>query len=264
MNRKLPVVALSIALVLGLHPLQSANASDTAKEARWAGQIVDSLLDGDAVWLSDAGGHEFLGIYTEADSNPGRAVILAHGIGVHPNWADVIYPLRVGLLEHGITTLSIQMPILANDAEEAEYAPLFPEVPARFEAALAYLQDLGYEKISIVAHSMGASMATYYVSKSDSVALESLVIIGMGGPGNAFPGNIAALAEVRVPLLDLYGSKDLAHVLDSVDFRAQEGQKLSAREYSQVRVDGANHFFQGQESALVQQVTQWLDARAGD
>jgi hypothetical protein len=39
----------------------SSFASDVEKERRWADQIVDSLIDGDAVWLS-AGDHEFLGI----------------------------------------------------------------------------------------------------------------------------------------------------------------------------------------------------------
>ena len=28
-------------------------ASDLAKEKRWANQIVDAIIDGDAVWLND-------------------------------------------------------------------------------------------------------------------------------------------------------------------------------------------------------------------
>lgn len=103
-NRKLPVITLSIALALGLYMPLSASASDTAKEARRAEQIVDSLLDGDAVWLGDGTGHEFLGIYTEAELNTGRAVILVHGIGVHPDWPDIIYPTVRIIFSRGTRT----------------------------------------------------------------------------------------------------------------------------------------------------------------
>ena len=40
-------------------------ASDLAKEKRWANQVVDSLMDGEAEMLND-GNSEFLGIYTQA------------------------------------------------------------------------------------------------------------------------------------------------------------------------------------------------------
>jgi len=55
-NRKLPAIILSISFILGLCPPITATASDTEKEARWAEQIVDSLLDGDAVWLDAQAG----------------------------------------------------------------------------------------------------------------------------------------------------------------------------------------------------------------
>lgn len=252
------LVLFILLLVSTLTPVGATN-SDVAKESRWAEQVIDGLLDGDEQWLIDDIGHEFLSILTEGDKSSGRAVVLVHGIGVHPNWPDVIYPLRAGLLEQDITTLSLQMPILANDADEREYGLLFPEVPGRFESALDFLDDEGYKNITIVAHSMGASMATYYLSQSEANAVDSLVIIGMGA-GNAFVDLLEALAKVRVPVLDLYGSEDLEPVLNSVEQRALSGKKQSGRQYLQVRADGANHFFQGHEDALVRQVTEWLDA----
>lgn len=252
------VVLFFLLAVFTVTPVGATN-SDVAKESRWAEQVIDGLLDGDEHWLIDDIGHEFLSILTEGDRSSGRAVVLVHGIGVHPNWPDVIYPLRAGLLEQGITTLSLQMPILANDADEREYGLLFPEVPGRIEAALDYLDDEGYKNITLVGHSMGASMATYYLSQSDTNAVDSLVIIGMDAE-NAFFDLLEALAKIEVPVLDLYGSQDLEPVLNSVDQRAMSGKKQSGRQYLQVRVDGANHFFQGHEDALVRQVTEWLDA----
>ena len=255
------ITALSLALLATalLLPVAATN-SDTAKESRWAEQVIDGLLDGEEVWLIDDSGHEFLSILTEGDRGSGEAVILIHGIGVHPNWPDVIYPLRAGLLEQSITTLSLQMPILANDADPREYAILFAEVPGRIDTALDYLDDAGYRQVTLVAHSMGAGMASYYMAQTDNTVVNSLVIIGMS-PGITGTRNIDALAKVKVPVLDLYGGKDLEPVLESVELRAAAGKKAASGKYRQTRVDGAGHFFQGHEETLVQNVIDWIEAQ---
>ena len=129
-------------------------ASDLAKEKRWADQVVEAILDGDAVWLND-GKSDFLGIYTEAGEDKERAVIVMHGTGVHPDWAQVVQPLRVGLTEHDWNTLSIQMPILPNEAEYKDYAPLYDEVAPRIDAAIKYLKENGSKDIVLIGHSQG-------------------------------------------------------------------------------------------------------------
>lgn len=252
-------VPLCLLLVLfGFTPPTAATQSDVAKEQRWAEQVVDGLLDGDEVWLDDDDGHEFLGILTEGDAGDGRAVILMHGIGVHPNWPDVIYPLREGLLERGTTSLSIQMPILENDAENAAYAPLFGEVPARIDAAIAYLIDAGYRDVFLVAHSLGASMTAYYLSRGGNDRIRGAVLIGMGR-GDAFPGSVDAMAKINLPLLDLYGGDDLEPVRNLAPERAAAGKRGAGDAFQQVRVAGANHFFQGHEDELKRQVIGWLE-----
>jgi len=229
-----------------------------AKERRWAEQVVESLLDGDELWLIDDIGHEFLGILTEGDTDSGQAVILVHGIGAHPNWPDVIYPLRAGLLEQGITTLSLQMPILANDADPREYELLFPEVPGRMVAALEYLQENGYMNVAIVSHSMGSTMSAYYLSRISGHDIGSFVAIGMGPGISSRIDNIEALKKINIDILDLFGSQDLEPVLTSVSARAEAAASRSEAGYSQIKVEGAGHFFQGHEKALVSHVIEWL------
>jgi len=260
--KSVPAILLLLAcFTLSLFTPAGATNSDVAKEKRWADQVVDGLLDGDEAWLIDDLGHEFLAIFTEGDAESDHAVILMHGIGVHPNWPDIIYPLRVGLLEQGITTLSIQMPILANGADLREYVLLLPEVTGRIEAALDYLDDAGYRRVTLVGHSLGTSMALVYLSQTDSAAIDSLVVIGMreGVGGNE---NLTALEKIKLPVFDLYGSEDLEEVLDSAESRAAAGNSGSIPEYRQLRVNGANHFFQGHEEELLQQVLEWLQAHA--
>ncbi len=88
----------------------AASEPDFARETRLADEIVDIILDGDPVWLK-ADGREFLSIYTEADDSS-AAVVILHGGGFHRGWADAINPLRVGLVERGYSTLSLEMPVL--------------------------------------------------------------------------------------------------------------------------------------------------------
>ena len=238
----------------------AASTSDRAKEQRWADQIVDSLLDGEEIWLTDTAGENFLGLLTEADEASAIAVVLMHGIGVHPNWPDVIYPLRIGLYENGFSNLSIQMPILPNEAEGIEYLPLFDEVPGRIDAAVASLRAAGYERIVLVAHSLGAAMTMYYLQQRGTAQVDSVVIIGMSPGLEGKQENIARMGKVSLPLLDLYGSEDLEAVVETAAQRARVGAD-SGSDYQHQQVAGANHFFQGREDELVQAVLDWLASR---
>jgi len=103
-------------------------------------------------------------------------------------------------------------------------------------------------------------MSTLYLSQSSSTAIDSAVLIGMGS-SEAWPQNIDALAQIKVPVLDLYGSQDLDTVLTSTKRRAAAGKQNASGIHRQIKTDGANHFFQGQEAALVRQVIEWLETR---
>lgn len=236
----------------------NAQASDLAKEKRWADQIVDAILDGEAVWLND-GTSEFLGIYTEAEEDQGRAVIVMHGTGIHPDWQQVVQPLRVGLIEHNWNTLSIQMPILPNEAEYAEYAPLYDEVAPRINAAIDYLKKNGSKEIVLIGHSQGAAMSAHYLSTTKR-SVNGFVAIGMPSFANDVRmDSIHSLKKITVPVLDIYGDQDLEEILISVDARAGAAKLAGNKHYTQVKVAGSNHFFDGTEDELVEAVADWLE-----
>ncbi len=91
---------LWVSLLL-LLPAANLPASDFDKEQRWSDQIVDSILDGEPVWLM-ADGHQFLSIFTPADNDSREnGLIVMHGIGVHPNWDQVIRPLPLSVQSGG-------------------------------------------------------------------------------------------------------------------------------------------------------------------
>jgi len=252
------IIIIPLILIL-LNLLNTVQASDLDKEKRWVDQIVDYLIEGEAEWL-DLGQHKALAIYTESTADTTRGgVIVIHGSGVHPNWEDVIHPLRTQLPESGWATLSIQMPVLHNEAEYHEYAPLFDEVSPRIDAAIKNLQAKGIKKISIVAHSLGSAMSAYYLANNKNSAIESFVAVGMPGPRtDKRMDTVFALQNINIPVLDLYGEKDLDYVLESSVQRKNAAKQNKA--YTQKTVAGADHFFVSQNDDLVTNVANWLGA----
>jgi len=240
--------------------VQMAPASDLAKEKRWAEQTVDSLLDGEAVYLND-GRSDFLAIETEsAGGDKRKAAVLMHGAGVHPDWPTVVQPLRVGLTESGWHTLSIQMPVLENEAEHAAYAAIYDWVPGRIEAAVGYLRDKGYDEVVLIAHSQGSTMTAFFLSREHG-PVEGFIAIGMsGGIAGGPMDTLKHLAVLKTPMLDLYGSEDLPEVLASAAAR-QTAASSAGGDYSQLEVAGADHFFDAEEGALLDAVNAWLDKR---
>lgn len=244
------------------HP--AAWSSDLDKEKRWSEEIIDSLMVGESCELA-AGNTKFLGIFTEASDGPGeRAVILLHGMGAHPNWPEVIYPLRSELPKHHWATLSIQMPVLANNVPLKSYAPLFDEVGTRIDAAIAYLKEKGYTKTVLLGHSLGASMGAYYLTRSKPGDLIGFVAIGLSVIDIDEKMNAArALEKIAIPVLDIYGSRDLNGVLNTAQQRAKAAIKAGNKHYRQTEIEGAGHFFAESEDILIRRVYGWLKRNFG-
>jgi len=241
----------------------SAAASDVERERRWAEQVTDAILTGEVIMLN-AGGRKFLAIYTEADSEAIQGgIILLHGIGVHPDWPDVINPLRERLPEHGWSTLSLQMPILAAGAKVSDYYPIFNEVAPRIDAGIRFLQSQGIDNIVIVAHSLGSQMAAYWLAHTDDPPVMGLVAIGLAGTRQSPEGDVPAWIEkITLPVLDLYGESDLPAIRETVAERAAAAKRTGNSAYTQLEIAGAGHMFQGHNDALLEAVLNWLGENA--
>jgi pimeloyl-ACP methyl ester carboxylesterase len=245
-----------VLLLFSLLFISIAHASDQAREQEYASEIEESLVIGDAIRL-EAGGQSFLALYTEADDDTKNAAIILHGLGVHPNWPDVIYPLRSGLAEHGWATLALQMPIGARDTSFDDALVLLPEAPPRIDAGIAYLREQGYTSIVLIAHSFGAQMATYYLANTDNPQVSALVSVGLTAAEVGAIKTADFMQKITIPMLDLYGSEDFDNVIATAPVRQQAQQANNT--YTQQKVDGADHFFSSQDEVLQQIVQQWLE-----
>jgi hypothetical protein len=252
-------LALALALIPALLLAEiHAAQPDYEREARLAEQIVDMILDGDPVWL-EADQREFLGIYTEADESR-AAVLILHGRGFHPDWADAINPLRVGLVERGYSTLSLQMPVLAKDAKYYDYIPVFGFAHARIEAGLRFLRENGHRKVILLAHSCGVHMAMDWISENGDDSIDAYVGLGMGATDYGQPmRKPLPLAQMRVAVLDLYGANEFPAVLRAAPERQAMLEAGGHEQSRQLVLPQANHYFTDQGDALVAAVADWLD-----
>lgn len=239
--------ALLLALASAACYAQDARA-DYAREQRWADEITPAILVGDPVQLALPEGRKFLGIYAP-NSKAQAGVVIVHGLGVHPDWG-LINPLRSLLSEQGYATLSVQMPVLAAELRGDKYPPLFPEAAARISVAVKFLQDKGHKKIAIVSHSFGARMTNVLLNQSDAPAISAWVSIGI-------IGEYTRPETLKAPVLDLYGEKDFPEVLALSAKRAAVIRNI--RGSAQVRVAGADHFFNGMDQELLRNVKLFLD-----
>jgi len=241
---------LATAMLLACMAGRAFCAADYSREARLAQEIVPTIVVGDPVYLATSRQPRVLALYTEATAPAiaNAAVIVVHGAGVHPDWG-LINGLRTGLLEAGMATLSVQMPVLGADAPREQYSILFPESNERLGAAVAYLRRRGAQRIAIVSHSMGASMADAYIASS-SVKLAAWVPIGM---------SIALRAPADVPVLDVVAEHDFPQVLELAPHRAATLPR--DRCSKQIFIVGADHYMENRQKELVAAIVPFL-ARA--
>lgn len=233
-------------------------ATDAEREQRWVDQTVDSIFDGEPVFL-EAEGHQFLSIYTASETQSSKGIIVLHGTGFHPDWEQVVQPVRVEMTTRGWHTLSIQLPLLEKSAAYEDYVPLYPEVPPRMRAATRHLIKQGVDTIVVVAHSQGATMAGYYLARTEH-DVKAFVAIGMSSQYKQPTINSAeSLKRINIPVLDIFGSRDFPTVLQTAEVRQQASAHNKA--YKQSIIDEAYHFFDNtdHERQLLNTLSQWLD-----
>jgi len=253
-------VTLPIALLL-YASLSTSNAADLEKEIRMKEQIIDYIMDGDAVLLKD-GSHEFLSIYMTTDRQPARGtVIIMHGRGYHPNWPELVYPVRTGLPEHGWNTLSIQMPVLDNESSFYDYLDILHEAHPRINAAIDFLKNKNTGKIILLAHSCSVHMAVDWLHKHKQDDISGFIGVGMGSTDRGQPmPEPFPLQKIKVPVLDIRGEDDYPAVIRNAPRRMQN-MKIAGNPKSQQRVvEKSDHYFTDRGNALMLEVADWLNS----
>jgi len=239
------------------------------KELNREQQIAEKLTltaDADEIISLKASGGRFIGLYKRAkgsEINTGEAhgvMILVHGMGAHPDWPDVISPLRTQLTEFGWSTLSIQMPILSPEEPISEYGRTLRLANSRIQAAVDYLHAWEIEAIILLGYSFGASQAANYLASNNPEEIKAFVSVSMLAQKFIKPGLdvYKFIAGIPVPILDIYGEDDLEDVRRGIDDRRLAASKNGNTGFRQIELQKAGHHYLGLEDVLVEQIQVWL------
>ena len=282
----------AFACLISAWALTVVRADDTAPKEQE--QPAAAAAVGQAQWL-EAGGERFLGIYTKAIAAvPLGGAIILPGLDAHPDWPDVIAPLRQALPDYRWNTLAIQLPAPAQGADGLwQLEPYFTASRNRIQAAIAYLQQQGITNIVLIGHGLGAAAAAVSLSGPDPLKVSAFAAISLGAPpGSATsPYQPGLLEGIHIPILDIYGSRDLDEVTKTAAARAAAARRgelttprpqltdplahpltadlstaaqHSALGFEQLELMGADHLFRGDEPLLIRRVAGWLRKHSSD
>jgi alpha/beta superfamily hydrolase len=238
---------LRLITLIALSACSAASAADYGREKNWAEQILQTLVVGDPVWLTQKNGHQFLTLFTEAP-NAKVAIIVAHGRGWNPDF-ELYGTLRTKLVDEGFTTLSIQLPVLSGGAKVGDYIPEYPDATERFQIATKWLQAKGYKQIAIVSHSLGSTMTNEYLIADDKTPIGAWINISI-------INGLRAMYWINTPVLDIYGEKDWEVTLGGAAERMKQIARVKGSK--QVMIKDGLHFFEGKENELVQVIKSFL------
>jgi hypothetical protein len=238
---------LVLIVALQAAPASAQPAIDFAREDRWAQEVVPSLVVGDAVYLTTPARPRVLAILTEPSGKAKGGVIVIHGLGVHPDFG-FIAGVRTGLAEAGYTTLSVQMPVLAAAASRDDYRVALPAAGDRIAAAIVYLRTKGIDRIAIVSHSVGATMANAYLARPDALRIDVWVPIGMLVDFSLPPNE---------PVLDILAENELPQVVAAAPLRAARLRKDGCSR--QATIAGTDHYFENRQKELVATIAEFLE-----
>jgi pimeloyl-ACP methyl ester carboxylesterase len=259
MRLSIQPLAFTVSLLMFSSLALAQRVPDIEREQRMVEEIDDVIFDGDPIELSD-GDRDFLAIFMEADE-PKGTVIIAHGRGYHADWESVVNPLRVGLVEEGWNTLSIQLPVLEKSAKYFDYVDVFDAAAPRFEAATSFAKEQG-GKVVLLAHSCGSHMAQRWIKnqpESSLISFDAYVGIGMGATDYKQPMvEPFQLDKMPMPVLDLYGSEDFPAVIRKAPERLGMIETAGHPKSAQVVVEGAEHYFKTHKTELIDAVSGWL------
>jgi len=242
----------------------SADALDSNREKLISDKLAEEVHQGEVLWL-DAKGENFLALLIKQTNDKAQgAVIILHGMGGHADWPQTISPVRKALPEHGWTTLSIQLPVIAPKNQVEDYGKTLERAAERIKAAIRLLHKHKFRNIVAIGHSFGAASVLSYLEKEKEQEIISLVAIGLQDYAFLKPpiDLLGLIKKSKIPVLDIYGSRDFKEAIDQAADRRLAAKKGDNRKYDQIEIEGADHYFTKLEDVLIKRIRGWMNKAA--
>lgn len=180
-------------------------------------------------------------------------IILLHDDGGNPN-SYVVVPLRNVLnSDLGYHTLSLQLP--KWPAKLSEYKYHFHKTYDYIDEAVNYLvKEKKVERIFIIGHNLGATLASAYLEKYPQDVIKGFVGFAMRDGGGYPMDSANNLEGLKIPVLDVYGTGgDRVYSKD-----AEKRAKLVSDTYKQHIIPFASDKFTGYDFEITNAVIEWI------
>ncbi len=271
--------------------LTFAETTPVSQEEAW-GQTLTKYVDPNEInWLNTPD-EKFMALYHDDSTGTLQGgVIILHGMGTHPDWPDVIAPLRKALPQSGWATLSIQLPAFEKGGQIKDYADSISSATLRIRAAIEQYKSNGIGNVVLLGHGLGAVMGASFLASNPDANIAAFVGISMPTyeDGETWMDLPKSIEKINLPMLDIYGSMDLASVTDNADKRARAARLVGMTasknkqitrfetsgtatgglskvsgfiSYRKFQIVGASHFFRGHERTLNKRIVGWLKRHA--
>lgn len=242
----------------------SGDELDREREKEVTDKLVEEVKATEIIWL-EANGEKFLTLFNSQNNEMAKgAIIILHGMGAHPDWPQTISPIRVAMPEYGWANLSIQLPVIAPENQIEDYGKTLKQAAERIKAAVQLLRERKYLNIVAIGHSFGVVGMLTYMQNEEIRKVMALVAIGLQDYAFVKPSidMLDLIEKTKIPVLDIYGNRDFKRVIDQAADRRLAAKKGNNRQYLQMEIDGADHYFNQQEDVLVKRIRGWLDKAA--
>jgi predicted alpha/beta-fold hydrolase len=253
-------IGLFLLLLLSNVSLLSADGLDREREQQLTDKLAEEAKATETLWL-EANGEKFLALLTTQSNKKARgAVLILHSMGGHADWPQLISPLRTKLPEHGWTSLSIQLPVIAPENQIEDYGKTLEQATARIKAAVDLLYERKFFNMVAIGHSFGAASLLAYLEKQEKQKVIAMVAIGLQDYAFVKPSMdlLDLIENCKLPVLDIYGSRDFKKVIDQAADRRLAANKGNNLQYAQMEVEGADHYFNKLEDILIKRIRGWL------
>ena len=224
---------------------------DYARETSLNYQSESTSFDSEFTTLLSNKGEKFNLLYHENESED-QAILLLHGRGLYPNEPLVMNPL-IEILNKEYNVYSIQLPVLKKNATYSEYVKLFSYSDSRIKKTLNYIETTS-SKVIVIAHSCGAHMLSSFLKKYQN-KIHKVILISAGAVDKdqtPLPYYDYSLFDGKI--LNILGDKD--H--NSVKHFAEYILSLNIKNFQNIIISDAGHYYKGKISSLATQVNKWL------
>lgn len=263
MIKKLIIIPVFFFLLINIQFVLADNL-DRQLEMQISEKLTEKAKASEFLWL-DANGEKFLALLTEQTGEQAEgAIIILHSMGGHADWPQTISPLRTILPEYGWMTLSIQLPVIAPENQNEDYGITLKQSAERIRAAIRLLHERKFLNVVAIGHSFGAASLLSYLENQQEQKIIAMAAIGLQDYPFVKPSIdlLELIKNSKIPILDIYGSRDFKRVIDQAADRRLAAKKGKNSKYTQVKIEGADHYFTKLEDELIKRIRGWLKTAA--